>query len=408
MMNKTMIKKSLLLPTILLVLSSTVILVTTETSEAVDKVLKLTEITTKKPSKPQSKTSKKHKIKQKKYLYVNDGYLNVRFRIENGDRTRGRTMCSKIDIVSNFGNVIATESVRAGVKRRSTFKGYRVREVKRKVEIPAWADFSTLNVEITDWYCSKGFGSRLGDTLEKIAKKPIKETLRGGGQVVRAFGTLKDQVLAELSYAMKKTGGKDWQKAFDDIVSVTRLLDDKTAVAFLDGAKAFVEDGKPEHLNPITIYVAAQMESAHAELWRKAKPVPGSVLSNLPDEIRAKIGSPRYVEKSQVPEISLPHMALSDADAIVVKDVIVFRDGKVPSSETIADKYLWAHELYHVFQYKELGTQRFAERFMGEELGFKASDNAYPGVNSIERDADLFACKLVPNAKPTYITRCPM
>lgn len=372
---------------------------------AADKVFQLSAIPENLTKHPQSETSKKHRIRQRAFLTFDGTHLKVHFEIRNKDRYAGRTMCSKVEVIENEQLIVAAVATRAGISARGNHTRY-IR-FSKEINIPDWADKENLEVKITDWHCPKGFGSRLGDTFTKAVTKPVSGALEFGGEIISLVGTLKDKGLAELSYSMKKLGGKDWQKTFDDIVSLTRLVDDKLAVEMLSGVKSFVDGGDASNLNPLSAFVAAQMMSARAELYRKAKPVPDEIMSLLPHKIRKVIGSPRYIEKSRVAEISLPHFALSEAKAVVVEDVIAFRDNKVPDPATLDGKYLWLHELYHVYQYRSLGTAEFAKRYIGNELGFEAVNNKYPGLNTIEVEADLFACLYVEGAVPAYILTCP-
>jgi len=58
---------------------------------------------------------------------------------------------------------------------------------------------------------------------------------------------------------------------------------------------------------------------------------------------------------------ALPHMLLGNSvvQAVTLGDVILFRDTRLA-----ADPLLWAHELTHVEQYRRLGVEGFALRYV--------------------------------------------
>ncbi|MDP1874509.1 DUF4157 domain-containing protein [Phenylobacterium sp.] len=60
--------------------------------------------------------------------------------------------------------------------------------------------------------------------------------------------------------------------------------------------------------------------------------------------------------------------------AVTLKDVIVFSDAKVAQNV-----WLWAHELAHMEQYRRLGTERFAARYVSDwrELEAQANRRAF-------------------------------
>ena len=372
----------------------------------VTKVIPLNRIPKEWPSTAQSISSIKHRITQYSFVAVTGDQIRVKYQIRNKDRTRGRTMCTEVQLRDLNNDVHGSSFIRAGIKRRGNHT--RWRRVDHTLEISPLVDRSTASVWIFDTYCPKGGWSRLGRTAGKFVKKPIRESLRTSGQIVRAIGKTKDQLIAETSAQMKKIGGSGLQKAFDDVASLTRIVDDKLVVSILSGAQAFVNDGNPKHLDPIVAVGVSRIASSRAELRRKASPVPLEVLNLLPEDIRESVSSARFIEKRRVPELSQAHMGLSDATAIVMDDVIIFRDGQVPNVETPDGRRLWAHELFHVHQYKEAGLRGFTARYLGNELGFHSRRaDGRPAVNPIEEEADLFACKIAPGGTPTYIERCP-
>lgn len=84
-------------------------------------------------------------------------------------------------------------------------------------------------------------------------------------------------------------------------------------------------------------------------------------------------------------------------------DLIVFRDTPASSG---CDLALWAHELFHVKQYRG-DAAAFTKRYIAEEMGFRPVGQ---DENIIEMEADLFACRFYPECPAVYLRgkRCPV
>jgi hypothetical protein len=76
----------------------------------------------------------------------------------------------------------------------------------------------------------------------------------------------------------------------------------------------------------------------------------------------------------------------------------------VPDAETEEGRHYWAHELWHVMQYKRWGVDGFVRRYLGNEFGFRGRGSQ---ANAIEEEADRVACRYFPISSPRYIRACP-
>jgi uncharacterized protein DUF4157 len=103
-----------------------------------------------------------------------------------------------------------------------------------------------------------------------------------------------------------------------------------------------------------------------AAWWRQAmeegtQPIPRATREQLvgffPDVLLNRV---RYrIGWSQRQTVESGLFRLSDARALALIDVLVFRDDAVA-----ADPVIWAHELAHVQQYDRWGPQEFAKRYL--------------------------------------------
>ena len=80
------------------------------------------------------------------------------------------------------------------------------------------------------------------------------------------------------------------------------------------------------------------------------------------DSVRFKVGDPV--------ELNMAHTLMQNPDvsAVTLVDVIVFRD----AAEARDDVALWAHELKHVEQYRQLGVDQFAARYARDYRALEA------------------------------------
>lgn len=80
------------------------------------------------------------------------------------------------------------------------------------------------------------------------------------------------------------------------------------------------------------------------------------------DSARFKIGDGQVLESAE------NILSNPDVNAVTLVDVIVFRDAQQAED----DVALWAHELWHVQQYREWGTAEFARRYVSDSDAVEA------------------------------------
>jgi hypothetical protein len=106
--------------------------------------------------------------------------------------------------------------------------------------------------------------------------------------------------------------------------------------------------------------VASRNQSAAGAL-----PIPPAIRDKLKDSFDAKLLDIARYKIDDNGELNLANLNLHYGDlagnrvaAVTLIDVIVFRDEK-----TAADDSTWAHELFHVKQFREWGVHDFAMRY---------------------------------------------
>lgn len=103
------------------------------------------------------------------------------------------------------------------------------------------------------------------------------------------------------------------------------------------------------------------LQSRQAALRAGTEPIPLMIRAQLApfyddsllDEVRFRVG---ITDEMDVATVMLQN---PDVQAVTLVDVVVFRDAQA----AVEDSVLWAHELWHVQQYREWGTSGFAERY---------------------------------------------
>lgn len=103
------------------------------------------------------------------------------------------------------------------------------------------------------------------------------------------------------------------------------------------------------------------LESRRAALRAGTEPIPLMIRAQLApfyddallDEVRYRDGITDEMDAATV------MLQNPDVQAVTLVDVVVFRDAQAAA----ADPVLWAHELWHVQQYREWGTDGFAQRY---------------------------------------------
>jgi hypothetical protein len=103
------------------------------------------------------------------------------------------------------------------------------------------------------------------------------------------------------------------------------------------------------------------LQSRQAALRAGAEPIPLMIRAQLApfyddtllDEVRFRVGITDEMDAATV------MLQNPDVQAVTLVDVVVFRDADAATQ----DAALWAHELWHVQQYREWGTDGFAQRY---------------------------------------------
>lgn len=241
-------------------------------------------------------------------------------------------------------------------------------------------------------------GKPLPDALKDAAKAYVDPAIAGADLAATVSGA-GESLATRLASKIGGEQAADWTA---DIMRILQPFPVADAAAALRGVQLFIDTGTIDALNPLAIAVAGEIAHARNSLWDQARGIPAAVLAALPEELKRRGAVCRYMEASAVPgNTKLPKLAINHlerADAICLIDLIVFR--QVPGAATDEDKFYWSHELYHAQQYAGWGLQKFATKYVAEELA--------GGLNDIEESADRYACHFFPGAHPRYIDSCPL
>lgn len=103
------------------------------------------------------------------------------------------------------------------------------------------------------------------------------------------------------------------------------------------------------------------LQSRQAALRAGTEPIPLMIRAQLApfyddamlDEVRFRVGITDEMDAATV------MLQNPDVQAVTLVDVVVFRNAAAAEQ----DAALWAHELWHVQQYREWGTDGFAQRY---------------------------------------------
>jgi Domain of unknown function (DUF4157) len=145
--------------------------------------------------------------------------------------------------------------------------------------------------------------------------------------------------------------------------------------AIPDMLKNLPKDAAQFVLNPAGAYLAEAIRISRNTHWGSAQPIPPAIRSALAPYFPANVlDGARYRVKSGA--ISLPAAVnvLNKGNAVTLDDLIVF-----DSAAQTQDLELWAHELTHVVQYKNMGVESFANIYSmtgGQGLEQQARENA--------------------------------
>jgi hypothetical protein len=201
-----------------------------------------------------------------------------------------------------------------------------------------------------------------------------------------------------------RVGGNEAVKVVNDIERMTSPIPPEDAAETIQCIIEFLLTGNIKYLNPIYVICAGEILKARNDYWDRARPLDVSVRKAMPASISAEVNGARAISVDSVSSLSIAKFAIdhfAKASAITLIDLIFFKE--IPAVDTNEQKHYWAHELYHVHQYKSLGIEKFIMTYLENFFGFHA-----PGwVHPMEREADEFACKNFWIAHPYYIQACP-
>jgi hypothetical protein len=122
--------------------------------------------------------------------------------------------------------------------------------------------------------------------------------------------------------------------------------------------------------------LAEAIRSTRDRVYPQGHPMPAEVRQKLtpffPDAVLQQV---RYATEWDPTADTLPSLFLGSSTkaAMTLDDVILFR-----APQGVADPLLWAYELTHVMQYRQLGLTAFATRYLtqGWELEAEAMEKA--------------------------------
>lgn len=115
--------------------------------------------------------------------------------------------------------------------------------------------------------------------------------------------------------------------------------------------------------NPAGVVLASAIRNAEGQARHGARTIPASVRRDLTPFFPAEVLDGALwttVDGAHVNFGDLTIMWNNSANAITVNTVIIFRDGQDGTSNSV----LWAHELVHVTQYRQLGVETFAHLYL--------------------------------------------
>lgn len=244
-------------------------------------------------------------------------------------------------------------------------------------------------------------GKPVGQALAGAATAPIALPVAAAAAAARVAAGADRKLEALEAKLIEKVAGRAARNFFLDVKRVINPWTDVQAISgYLGSVEQFVNTLDPSYLNPTVGYLAAEIQRTRDACWEAGAAIPPAVVTLMPTDLADAARSARHVPVAAANTLSLPAFAIEHFDrasAITLIDLIFFRHA--PGSATADDRHFWAHELAHVTQYRSLGLQEFARRYIS---GLFAE-----GIHPLEREADLTACRHFPGGRPHYIGACP-
>lgn len=157
----------------------------------------------------------------------------------------------------------------------------------------------------------------------------------------------------------------------------------------------------------ITPAVLQAMERARRDARQSAELFPQNIrdlITNSPitnSTERSIVGDAGWTTMDSIDDKSFLYTwryFLNKTVAITLRDVVVYFED--PAFDSTDGKFTAVHELKHVMQFKEMGSQDFMQDYLAEIV------KGHGPAVALEREADFYACSLVKDGKPSYIDAC--
>jgi hypothetical protein len=226
---------------------------------------------------------------------------------------------------------------------------------------------------------------------------------------LKKMGVTWDQLMVDLGDLLEKASGKLLPAEIDRWAVVIIYLAETAMISpttFVKNMIAAIKAGDfLQFIDVISPAVAAAMENVRNQAYFGAARFPPQIRAamgaNVEPEAVEMLEHVRWTTIKRVDEKGFfyvwNHMN-GDREAITIIDLVVFVDE--PDFNDPDTVFLSLHELKHALQYRALGTETFAHEYLMEEL--------FHSGNKFERDADYWACKILPSGNPVYIASCPL
>jgi len=217
---------------------------------------------------------------------------------------------------------------------------------------------------------------------DQVAKVPSK--LGEGVNNVAKGALLVQNVPVDLvADSARMIGGKPGA-IIGDALTLGQQVENVSGYTAVLAVGNTLQGKNPLEANPLSLALAAALQSAYDQHKSKAKPIPQEVRAILKNYYPASVlANAKYV-------VGDPHLALPDvinagavevfgahAYAVTINDIIVFSE--VPNFQ--GGIRHWAHELKHVEQYERLGgIQSFAYEYLakwGSNIKPRLENEAY-------------------------------
>jgi hypothetical protein len=226
---------------------------------------------------------------------------------------------------------------------------------------PIVAPGSTIVIQVVN-------GKKPGDAIKDTVLAPVTVFIDGQ----KAIGAADQQV----EDAVKKALGPGVGKAIEIIrlpEKIERAVIVKAAETGLDAAKT----GKVDPAKIAAIPLAALLQQAIDLYKSRGLPVPDTVQTLLSTtHTRETLQGARFViddNLGSLPSaINFLKEQSNDNFAVTVGNIIVF--AKDPG---VTNMHFWAHELQHTVQYRELGVNGFAAKYLTNSADLEADAEKY-------------------------------